>query len=201
MSAFVQPFQISPSTTSLLSEEADIQAKLESIRSRLKNERAQCLPQLRQLIAKLGFSEDEIFPVPDKKKASVDKDYNPEYSYRNSETGEEWDGKGKRPAFLNRKKKTDDFRIYHATGTKYPPVASTKFAVAQSEMATSDLAADSAVMPAEKVSANAAVAADSVVASIAASPEDSVAQIIAVESLNIAAQQPSAIAALSPAAS
>jgi DNA-binding protein H-NS len=133
MSAFVQPFQISPNVNELLAEQAAAEAILKNVRSRLSTEREHYIPQLRELITMFSFTEEDLFPKPEKKGGS-DKDYNADYFYRDPETNEEWDGKGKRPAFLARKKKTDDFRIYHATGTKFAPVV--KSAPAQTELAT-----------------------------------------------------------------
>lgn len=135
MTAFVQPFQISEDINQLLAQKAAAKAQLENADTRLHEGRTQYIPQLRGLIAMFDFTADELFPKPEKKAVVVDKDYSPDYFFRDPETGEEWDGKGKRPGYLSGKKKTEKFRIYHATGTKFAPVV--KHTTAQNESASS----------------------------------------------------------------
>jgi DNA-binding protein H-NS len=145
MSAFVQPFQISEDINQLLAQKAAAKAQLENADLRLSEGRTQYIPQLRGLIAMFDYTAEELFPKPEKKAVVVDKDYSPDYFFRDPETGAEWDGKGKRPGFLSKKKKTDDFRIYHATGTKYPPVV--KPALVQGNSSSSGVSSPLAVAP------------------------------------------------------
>lgn len=177
MSTFVQPFQISQDFNELLAEEAAAKANLQNIGSRKKEERSHFAPQMRGLIAMFNFTEDELFPKPEKKVASVDKDYSPDYFFRDPGTGEEWDGKGKRPAYLSGKKKTNNFRIYHATGTRFAPVVNPN--LAQPELATARVgdqsASENTVAPVAPVALSAPIAeppgiASAITAQPAASP-------------------------------
>jgi DNA-binding protein H-NS len=145
MTTFAQSLQISLNFNELLAEKAAAQAKVDSIGSRLNEERRHHIPQLRNLIALFEFTAEELFPKPEKKVAVVDKDYSPDYFFRDPETGAEWDGKGKRPDFLRGKKKTDGFRIYHTTGTKFAPVV--KRSSVQSDSPSSTVHAPLTVVP------------------------------------------------------
>jgi hypothetical protein len=115
----------------LLFKKAELVALLKKNEEDLNVDRPVFIAQVHQLIKAFTITKEEAFP-PNKKepKAPVHKYFSSDYFYRDHKTGEEWDGMGKkRPAFLLNKRNTEEFRIYHATGTKLPPVV--KHIVAQ----------------------------------------------------------------------
>ncbi|QJD91250.1 H-NS histone family protein [Duganella dendranthematis] len=113
----------SSNVADLLAKKAELEALAKKNQEDLYVDRPLFIAQVRELIKTFGITKVEAFPPSKDKQAIVDKDYSLDYFFRDPTTGEEWDGKGKRPSFLSKKKKTDDFRIYHATNTKFPPVA------------------------------------------------------------------------------
>jgi DNA-binding protein H-NS len=117
----------------LLSQKAELEAAVKKNKQGLNLDRHLFIDHVHELIKTFDIRKTEAFP-PIGKSAIVDKDYSPDYFFRDPKTGEEWDGKGKRPGYLSGKKKTNDFRIYHATGTKFAPVV--KPSPAKSEFAS-----------------------------------------------------------------
>lgn len=130
----------------LLFKKAELEASLKKNEEDLNADRPLFIAQVHQLVKTFCITKEEAFPPTKKEqKAPVDKDYSADYFFRDPKTGEEWDGKGKRPAYLSGKKKTEDFRIYHATGTKSAPVV--KPAPVSSEPTTSIISVPLAVVP------------------------------------------------------
>ncbi|MBG6223364.1 hypothetical protein IWX79_004332 [Janthinobacterium sp. CAN_S1] len=171
-------------------------------KERLNTSRHIVIAQVHTLIAVFDITADESYPAEIKKKSVVDKDYSPDYFFRDMKTDEEWDGKGKkRPAFLAGKKKLDDYKIYHATGTKTPPVANVKPAAAQNEVANSSEVVNSSIISTvENTDAQAVVVGAPVVAIVETPPTDATSPATIAEPVAFAAQQIPATASLpSPA--
>lgn len=144
----------SSNVADLLAKKAELEASLKMNDDALNADRHLFIAQVHQLVKVFRITKDEAFPPSKEKAVVVDKDYSPDYFFRNPDTGEEWDGKGKRPAYLSGKKKTEKFRIYHATGTKFAPVVKTTSAqnestssVASTPLAIAPTAPFAAAMP------------------------------------------------------
>lgn len=122
----------------LLAKKAEMEAALKKLQEELNADRPQFIAQVREWIVMFDIKKEEAYPPAGKEtKEQVDKDFSTEYFYRDTKTGEEWNGKGKRPAFLHGKKKLEPFRIYHATGTNEAPTQTTTASPAEPDSAVS----------------------------------------------------------------
>ncbi len=76
----------------LAEQKAKIEAEMESM---LQQEKETAIAGIRQQVADLGITPDEIFGKPKKAKAPA------VVKYLNPETGQTWSGRGKAPAWCN----------------------------------------------------------------------------------------------------
>ncbi len=80
----------------LLAQRATLEAQIEAAR---KSEIGSAVQQIKGLIATYGLTQDDIFPQAKAKstRASIDP------KYRDPETGQTWTGRGKPPAWIKDK--------------------------------------------------------------------------------------------------
>lgn len=121
MTTSLPNLEISPELADLIVKRDTAKATFDQVEILWARERVGIIEGIQGWIREFKIKSNELYPATPKKKVPADKDYSPDYFYRDPVTGEEWDGKGKkRPKFLHGKKKLDSYRIHYSAAPQAP---------------------------------------------------------------------------------